>query len=458
MKYRIVLFGLLAFTIALKAQQFNVSMKPGDVRVYKVERMFQIDRYLNIAIDTAGAKLNQDSIDDTVACRAFGNCLSDPLIVLYRETHQTISDSGILKESDDNGWKWYDKYPLSPFTQDTLTLFGFSNTLAEITRRFDTTIFGLNVRAFDVILHERSSPRELTIADVFGLVRMKWEGDTTSLIRAKLAGTAYNKGHRKFTVIDFCKNNTKHFQNSIYKWGINSLQSQYNFSHAVLGDTNINGARYFALSISGRPPSLYRNDSNGLYRYDPVSGTDVLELPSDLTIGDVWQNRIVIDTSTREFHGKELRCLILSNCWVDWIDNVTYLEGIGYAYRYIENTGTYYTDESLVYLKHCGQTFGTPLLSEDPITVADFSLSHPYPNPISSTLDKVTIEFTLPSSAQVLVELYDFLGRKIRTITEGFLPSGRNSILIPTQGLQPGMYLTRIRTSSGILTQKFIVE
>lgn len=222
----------------------------------------------------------------------------------------------------------------------------------------------------------------------------------------------------------------------------------------IMKDTILNGKRYFVAS-SGL---FYRNDPTGLYVWDASNNKENLKMSAYLTVGDIWGNEMVIDTGTVTWYEKKKKSLTLGRSGFDYVSSRIFLEDIGFYSEDQSNLGFWRRGKILEYLKHCGQTFGTPLLSENPITVAHFSLSHPYPNPISSTLDKVTIAFTLPSSTQVLVEVYDILGRKIRTITDGFFPSGSNRILIPTRDLQPGMYLTFIRTSSGILSQKIIVE
>jgi len=76
-----------------------------------------------------------------------------------------------------------------------------------------------------------------------------------------------------------------------------------------------------------------------------------------------------------------------------------------------------------------------------------FSLHGHYPNPTSADLD---IVFDLPEKAAVMVELYDMLGRQIRTVPSQTMTAGsQRSIRIPTDLLPSGSYIYRIRIEMG---------
>ncbi|MEK0338461.1 MAG: T9SS type A sorting domain-containing protein, partial [Nitrosopumilus sp.] len=49
-------------------------------------------------------------------------------------------------------------------------------------------------------------------------------------------------------------------------------------------------------------------------------------------------------------------------------------------------------------------------IEEDQIIPEKFALHHPYPNPFNPT---TTIEFSLPNSGLVSLNVYDILGRKV---------------------------------------------
>jgi hypothetical protein len=55
-----------------------------------------------------------------------------------------------------------------------------------------------------------------------------------------------------------------------------------------------------------------------------------------------------------------------------------------------------------------------------------YSLSQNYPNPFNQS---TKIEFTLAKSGFVTLNIYDFLGRKVRTLVSEYLSSGYKSVL-----------------------------
>jgi hypothetical protein len=80
----------------------------------------------------------------------------------------------------------------------------------------------------------------------------------------------------------------------------------------------------------------------------------------------------------------------------------------------------------------------------------DFVLGQNFPNPFNST---TVIEYRLPSSSMVTVELFDVTGRPVRTLTSAFLPAGTHRIAWDGrnddgEGLSSGVYAYRIRARS----------
>ena len=82
------------------------------------------------------------------------------------------------------------------------------------------------------------------------------------------------------------------------------------------------------------------------------------------------------------------------------------------------------------------------------------SLEQNYPNPFNPT---TSIAFSLPESAQVSLAVYDVLGRRVATLVNGRLQAGQHSVQFEASSLPSGMYLYRLTTPTGSMTQKMIL-
>lgn len=78
-----------------------------------------------------------------------------------------------------------------------------------------------------------------------------------------------------------------------------------------------------------------------------------------------------------------------------------------------------------------------------------------YPNPFSTF---TTVAYELSRPGQVSVEVFDFSGRKIATLFQGFQMQGNHEVTFEAGALADGMYLATIKTSQGITTQKMVLK
>ena len=90
------------------------------------------------------------------------------------------------------------------------------------------------------------------------------------------------------------------------------------------------------------------------------------------------------------------------------------------------------------------QMTGTSVEDED-VLPGFFALHGNYPNPFNPV---TTIQLTLDRAAQVSVEIYDLLGRKIQDIPAASLAAGSASIRVNAQDLPSGMMLYRVHAQS----------
>jgi subtilisin family serine protease len=87
-------------------------------------------------------------------------------------------------------------------------------------------------------------------------------------------------------------------------------------------------------------------------------------------------------------------------------------------------------------------------------TPVAFSLAQNYPNPFNPS---TTIDYVIPRTTIVALEVFDILGRIVRTLVNGEEGFGPHSIRFDGTGLSSGVYFYRIRADGIMQTKKFMV-
>jgi hypothetical protein len=84
----------------------------------------------------------------------------------------------------------------------------------------------------------------------------------------------------------------------------------------------------------------------------------------------------------------------------------------------------------------------------------DYSLSQNYPNPFNAS---TTIRYALPEEAEVTIEIYDILGRRIETLVVGKHPAGSHTVVWEAKNTPSGVYFYRIEAGEYSQTEKCVL-
>jgi len=84
----------------------------------------------------------------------------------------------------------------------------------------------------------------------------------------------------------------------------------------------------------------------------------------------------------------------------------------------------------------------------------DISLKQNYPNPFNPT---TVIEYQLPQSAQVRLQVYDMSGRQVAELVNEQVSAGLHTINFDASNLSSGVYMYRLQAGSTMLTRKLTV-
>jgi len=108
---------------------------------------------------------------------------------------------------------------------------------------------------------------------------------------------------------------------------------------------------------------------------------------------------------------------------------------------------------SLEYIRVYQQQ-GTGIGEEEHEGTSSIRLEQNHPNPFSG---QTTITFSLPAEEQVVLELYDATGRRVRTLADQRFAPGIHTVELGSGGLTPGLYTYRLLSSQGSSTRQMLI-
>jgi CubicO group peptidase (beta-lactamase class C family) len=92
--------------------------------------------------------------------------------------------------------------------------------------------------------------------------------------------------------------------------------------------------------------------------------------------------------------------------------------------------------------------------AENSVPVSDVRLHQNYPNPFSSTTN---IPFSLQCTGDVILKVYDVIGREVATLIDATMEAGEYAIVWNGAGFPCGVYYYRLSSAGGIQTRRCIV-
>jgi hypothetical protein len=96
----------------------------------------------------------------------------------------------------------------------------------------------------------------------------------------------------------------------------------------------------------------------------------------------------------------------------------------------------------------------THLNNTEDLLPSEFSLSSNYPNPFNSA---TTIQFGLPKSSEVSINIFNIYGQKIENLFEGKKPAGYHKLIWNASDKPSGTYFIRMQASSITLSKKCVL-
>jgi endonuclease/exonuclease/phosphatase family metal-dependent hydrolase len=134
----------------------------------------------------------------------------------------------------------------------------------------------------------------------------------------------------------------------------------------------------------------------------------------------------------------------------DYFEGTERVENPFYVGSYLSTT----SDHFPIWMRF---KFGVLTSNDDEIieTPTTVSLNQNYPNPFNPS---TTISYTLDSSTNVRLNVYDITGRKVATLVNGRQVAGAQEVRFDASSLASGVYIYRLETATGAnLTKKMVL-
>jgi len=200
------------------------------------------------------------------------------------------------------------------------------------------------------------------------------------------------------------------------------------------------------------PKAVQAGQAHGLsvYPADPLAGSNQIIIrydDADLKVGD---SAVGVESSLAAYH---------------WVDASTGWEPIGGSIDTVNNVVYAPIEEAGVYAAFTSETrtdVGDDGSGDDErgdLPSYRFNLSQNYPNPFNPV---TTIEYSVPSRAHVRIEIYDVLGRKVRTLVNETKQAGSyraewNGVDDAGRPVSTGVYLYRCKADKITQTKKMLL-
>mgnify|MGYP000624346988 CR=1 FL=1 len=91
-------------------------------------------------------------------------------------------------------------------------------------------------------------------------------------------------------------------------------------------------------------------------------------------------------------------------------------------------------------------------VDDDFTTISEYRLNQNYPNPFNPT---TTISFTIPTTSNVSLKVFNILGKEVATIVNETKIAGNYSVKFNAEGLSSGIYFYQLTTENFTATKKF---
>ncbi len=119
-----------------------------------------------------------------------------------------------------------------------------------------------------------------------------------------------------------------------------------------------------------------------------------------------------------------------------------------YLYQYNIETQMFSPSPAVGTVVSSGEATSIGNYGEQPVR---YALGQNYPNPFNPSTQ---IQFALPESGQVNLEVFNMMGQRVATLVNGSMNAGNHTVTFDAADLASGMYMYRLQAGNTVLTKK----
>ena len=221
--------------------------------------------------------------------------------------------------------------------------------------------------------------------------------------------------------------------------------------------SSCHGSSGGTIQISGFP-SEYTPGETYTIAISHSGGSSIRQFNGSCRIGTGSENAGTITAGTNtvtynrseETNGIHLSSTNQNNASFSW---TAPSEGTGEVRLYISGLQGSYSGQNST-LSLISNEAMTDVEEGMPDIPAGFALEDNYPNPFNAS---TTIRYTLPEPSEVLIEIYDVLGRKVATLAQGKQPAGDHQVTWNANDRSSGLFFYSVQAGDFKQTRRMLL-
>ena len=220
-----------------------------------------------------------------------------------------------------------------------------------------------------------------------------------------------------------------------------TYSSSQNFYTNYGNNFNVNtNSLYYVFQKPDSDKIIIKTPDNSLVKFNSVDVYQVSETSTDSLIIEGWKDSVKV--YSEEFYGLYSWQVLKLN-----YDNINKI-----VIKLSPGDTTQLTDYNFDNFSFTGNSLTS--LNKPETGPKDYTLSQNYPNPFNPS---TKIDYSLPKAGNVVIKVYDMLGKEVATLVDGYRSAGSYSTDFNAANLSSGIYVYELRSNKFVSIKKMIL-